>query len=247
MLRLGLHRALPAASHVFPAAARPGTGRHAPPGRSMGTHGRNEPREPLHSPKRAKEFIYRLHPAERTRLLHELQSFESMAIAQETQESSPPTAAQIRYGDADRAVHRGHAGDLHHGGGGVGEPGVGLGRSRPGRVRGGAGHPAGHAGSRSDAQTGRHVADPAQLAPGEGHRGDAGLPAGDVPSAVPQRRRQQGDGDEGRRRRGVLTGDRQPLHAARGNFRFLLFLNDSRIFKVVFDLRPSGRVFRLRS
>ncbi|XP_029976179.1 transmembrane protein 65 [Salarias fasciatus] len=97
MLRLGLHRALPAASHVFPAAARPGTGRHAPPGRSMGTHGRNEPREPLHSPKRAKEFIYRLHPAERTRLLHELQSFESMAIAQETQESSPPTAAQIRY------------------------------------------------------------------------------------------------------------------------------------------------------
>lgn len=66
-------------------------------GRSMGTHGRNEPREPLNSPKRAKEFIYRLQPAERGCLLRELQSFESIAIAQETLEPSPPTAAQIRY------------------------------------------------------------------------------------------------------------------------------------------------------
>lgn len=48
----------------------------------MGTLGRNEPREPLNSPKRAKEFIYSLHPKERTCLLKELQSFESIAIAQ---------------------------------------------------------------------------------------------------------------------------------------------------------------------
>lgn len=48
----------------------------------MGTHGRNEPREPLNSPKRAKEFIYRLQPTERTCLLKQLQSFESIAIAQ---------------------------------------------------------------------------------------------------------------------------------------------------------------------
>ncbi|KAK2830848.1 hypothetical protein Q5P01_018779 [Channa striata] len=74
----------------------PGVGRHTP-SCGMGTHGRNEPREPLNSPKRAKEFIYRLHPNERTCLLKELQSFESMAIAQETLEPSPPTAAQIRY------------------------------------------------------------------------------------------------------------------------------------------------------
>lgn len=54
----------------------------APPSRCLGTHGRNEPREPLNSPKRAKEFIYRLQPKERTCLLKELQSFESIAIAQ---------------------------------------------------------------------------------------------------------------------------------------------------------------------
>ncbi|KAF0024152.1 hypothetical protein F2P81_022954 [Scophthalmus maximus] len=63
----------------------------------MGTHGRNEPKEPLNSPKRAKEFIYRLQPNERTCLLRELQSFESIAIAQETVESTPLTPAQIRY------------------------------------------------------------------------------------------------------------------------------------------------------
>lgn len=88
MLRLGLHRALtPAARHVVPA----GTGRW------MGTHRRNEPREPLHTPKGAKEFIYRLKPAERTSLLLELQSFESMAVAQEMMTPLPLTAAQIRY------------------------------------------------------------------------------------------------------------------------------------------------------
>ncbi|XP_020361064.1 transmembrane protein 65 isoform X2 [Oncorhynchus kisutch] len=63
----------------------------------MGTLGRNEPREPLNSPKRAKEFIYSLHPKERKCLLKELQSFESIAIAQETQEASPLTRAQIKY------------------------------------------------------------------------------------------------------------------------------------------------------
>lgn len=59
----------------------PGIGRHTP-SCCLGTHGRNEPREPLNSPKRAKEFIYRLQPKERTCLLKELQSFESIAIAQ---------------------------------------------------------------------------------------------------------------------------------------------------------------------
>uniref|UniRef100_A0A3P8YPU7 Uncharacterized protein n=1 Tax=Esox lucius TaxID=8010 RepID=A0A3P8YPU7_ESOLU len=49
----------------------------------LGTHVRNEPREPLNSPQRAKEFIYSLHAKERTCLLRELQSFESMAIAQD--------------------------------------------------------------------------------------------------------------------------------------------------------------------
>ncbi|KAL6100241.1 tmem65 [Pungitius sinensis] len=74
----------------------PAAGRHAP-SRRLGTHVRNEPREPINSPKRARDFIYRLQPTERTCLLHELQGFESMAIAQENLEPSPPTAEQIRY------------------------------------------------------------------------------------------------------------------------------------------------------
>ncbi|XP_041811457.1 transmembrane protein 65 [Chelmon rostratus] len=103
MLKLCVQRALPPAVQKLPPGLRrapvaviaprlPGT-----PSRCLGTHGRNEPREPLNSPKRAKEFIYRLQPKERTCLLKELQSFESIAIAQETLEPSPPTAAQIRY------------------------------------------------------------------------------------------------------------------------------------------------------
>ncbi|KAM6899625.1 transmembrane protein 65 [Xenentodon cancila] len=92
-LPLGLRRASPA---VALAQTLPATGRHTP-GCWMGTHGRNDPGEPLNSPKRAKEFIYRLHPHERTCLLKELQSFESIAIAQETLQPSPPTAAQIRH------------------------------------------------------------------------------------------------------------------------------------------------------
>uniref|UniRef100_A0A8C6S2B0 Uncharacterized protein n=1 Tax=Neogobius melanostomus TaxID=47308 RepID=A0A8C6S2B0_9GOBI len=51
-------------------------------GRSMGTHGGKEPKERLNSPKRAKEFIYGLHPAERACLLGQLQDFESLAAAQ---------------------------------------------------------------------------------------------------------------------------------------------------------------------
>ncbi|XP_070702941.1 transmembrane protein 65 [Pempheris klunzingeri] len=100
MLKLCLRRALRPALLKLPAAGiapgLPGIGRHTPVC-WMGTHGRNEPREPLNSPTRAKEFIYRLQPKERTCLLKELQSFESIAIAQETLEPSPPTAAQIRY------------------------------------------------------------------------------------------------------------------------------------------------------
>ncbi|XP_070778185.1 transmembrane protein 65 [Enoplosus armatus] len=101
MLKLCLQRALPPVVLKFPPAVvivprLPGIGRHIP-SCCLGTHGRNEPKEPLNSPKRAKEFIYRLQPTERTCLLKELQSFESIAIAQETLEPSPPTAAQIRY------------------------------------------------------------------------------------------------------------------------------------------------------
>lgn len=78
----GLKLAPPPAAAVLVVAPRlPGIGRHTP-SCWMGTHGRNEPREPLNSPKRAKEFIYRLQPKERACLLKELQSFESIAIAQ---------------------------------------------------------------------------------------------------------------------------------------------------------------------
>ncbi|XP_076006122.1 transmembrane protein 65 [Genypterus blacodes] len=107
MLQLSLQRAfrpalqklrsgVPQAPAAVTVSRLRGIERHVP-GCWMGTHGRNEPREPLNSPKIAKEFIYRLQPKERTCLLKELQSFESIAIAQETQESAPPTAAQIRY------------------------------------------------------------------------------------------------------------------------------------------------------
>ncbi|XP_029920004.1 transmembrane protein 65 [Myripristis murdjan] len=104
MIRLCLQRAFrpvfqkstPGVPRVAAAPRPPGSERRAP-GRWMGTHRRNEPREPLNSPKRAKDFIYRLQPAERSCLLRELQSFESIAIAQETLEPSPPSAAQIRY------------------------------------------------------------------------------------------------------------------------------------------------------
>ncbi|XP_037651560.1 transmembrane protein 65 [Sebastes umbrosus] len=92
-LRPAVERLPPA---VVVVSRLPVVGRHTP--RCwMGTHGRNEPRDPLNSPQRVKDFIYRLQPTERTSLLRELQSFESIAIAQETLEPSPPTSAQIRY------------------------------------------------------------------------------------------------------------------------------------------------------
>ncbi|CAJ1061798.1 transmembrane protein 65-like [Xyrichtys novacula] len=63
----------------------------------LGTHPLKEPVEPLNSPRGAKEFIYSLHPSERTCLLRELHRFESIAIAQGQLEVAPPTAAQLRY------------------------------------------------------------------------------------------------------------------------------------------------------
>ncbi|XP_036394664.1 transmembrane protein 65-like isoform X2 [Megalops cyprinoides] len=63
----------------------------------LGTHPHKEPMEPLNSPRGAREFIYSLHPTERTCLLRELHRFESIAIAQEKLEMAPPTAAQLRY------------------------------------------------------------------------------------------------------------------------------------------------------
>ncbi|KAL6489082.1 hypothetical protein MHYP_G00028230 [Metynnis hypsauchen] len=64
---------------------------------SLGTHARKEPVEPLSSPQGSRDFIYGLHPSERSCLLRELHRFESIAIAQEQLEMAPPTAAQLRY------------------------------------------------------------------------------------------------------------------------------------------------------
>ncbi|XP_017573888.1 transmembrane protein 65 isoform X2 [Pygocentrus nattereri] len=64
---------------------------------SLGTHKHKEKLELLNSPKGAKDFIYSLHPTERSCLLKELQSFESMAIAQEKLEALPPNSSQLRY------------------------------------------------------------------------------------------------------------------------------------------------------
>ncbi|XP_063042271.1 transmembrane protein 65-like [Engraulis encrasicolus] len=61
------------------------------------THPMNEPMEPLTSPQGARDFIYSLHPAERTCLLRELHRFESMAVVQEQLEMARPTNAQLRY------------------------------------------------------------------------------------------------------------------------------------------------------
>ncbi|XP_074510313.1 transmembrane protein 65-like [Sebastes fasciatus] len=63
----------------------------------LGTHPQKDSVEPLDSPRGAKEFIYTLHPTERTCLLRELHRFESIAIAQGTLEVSPPTKAELRY------------------------------------------------------------------------------------------------------------------------------------------------------
>uniref|UniRef100_A0A3B5MDQ1 Uncharacterized protein n=1 Tax=Xiphophorus couchianus TaxID=32473 RepID=A0A3B5MDQ1_9TELE len=63
----------------------------------LGTHPLKEPVEPLNSPRGAKDFIYSLHPSERSCLLRELHKFESIAIAQGQLEIAPPTQAQLRY------------------------------------------------------------------------------------------------------------------------------------------------------
>ncbi|XP_019745826.1 transmembrane protein 65 [Hippocampus comes] len=97
MLRLCPSAMLRSAAAAVRSRRFPGGAASQWSGRLLGTHSRIEPREPLNSPKRAKEFIYRLQARERACLLKELQNFESIAIAQETLESSPPTAAQIRY------------------------------------------------------------------------------------------------------------------------------------------------------
>ncbi|XP_053343278.1 transmembrane protein 65 [Clarias gariepinus] len=65
--------------------------------RWLGTHKHKEKLELLNTSKGAKDFIYSLHAAERKCLLRELQNFESIAIAQEKLESSPPSASQLRY------------------------------------------------------------------------------------------------------------------------------------------------------
>uniref|UniRef100_A0A8D2ZPW2 Transmembrane protein 65-like n=1 Tax=Scophthalmus maximus TaxID=52904 RepID=A0A8D2ZPW2_SCOMX len=65
--------------------------------RRLGTHPLKESVEPLDSPQGAKEFIYSLHPSERTCLLRELHRFESIAIAQGQLVIPPPTSAQLRY------------------------------------------------------------------------------------------------------------------------------------------------------
>ncbi|KAM6935500.1 transmembrane protein 65-like [Lycodopsis pacificus] len=64
---------------------------------NLGTHPLKEPVEPLDSSRGAKEFIYSLHPSERTCLLRELHKFESIAIAQGQLEVAPPTRAELRY------------------------------------------------------------------------------------------------------------------------------------------------------
>ncbi|GCB61196.1 transmembrane protein 65 isoform X2 [Scyliorhinus torazame] len=68
-----------------------------PAPRRDGTHSAKEPVEPLNTAQAARDFIYTLHAGERKSLLQELQSFESMARAQEEMEIMPPSSAQRRY------------------------------------------------------------------------------------------------------------------------------------------------------
>ncbi|XP_072250730.1 transmembrane protein 65-like [Leuresthes tenuis] len=90
-------------NHQTPAVASPARFASAPPLATLvqrcylGTHPMKEPVEPLNSSRGAKEFIYSLHPSERTFLLRELHKFESIAIAQGRLEIAPPTPAQLRY------------------------------------------------------------------------------------------------------------------------------------------------------
>ncbi|XP_043922526.1 transmembrane protein 65 [Protopterus annectens] len=70
---------------------------HFPASRGLGTHPRKETMEPLNSAQGARDFIYSLHPSERSCLLRELHRFESIAIAQEKLEVAPPTSSQLRH------------------------------------------------------------------------------------------------------------------------------------------------------
>ncbi|XP_053571314.1 transmembrane protein 65 isoform X2 [Bombina bombina] len=65
--------------------------------RALGTHPRKEPMEPLNTAQGARDFIYSLHPTERSCLLRELHRFESIAIAQEKLEVAPPSSTQLKH------------------------------------------------------------------------------------------------------------------------------------------------------
>ncbi|XP_029447860.1 transmembrane protein 65 isoform X3 [Rhinatrema bivittatum] len=66
------------------------------PYRALGTHPRKEAMEPLNTSVGARDFVYSLHPTERSCLLRELHQFEAIAIAQEKLEAEPPSADQLR-------------------------------------------------------------------------------------------------------------------------------------------------------
>ncbi|KAI7806196.1 putative transmembrane protein 65-like [Triplophysa rosa] len=70
-------------------------------GCGLGTHPHKDPMEPLNSPQGAREFIYSLHPTERTCLLRELHRFESMAIAQVLLHNAIPF---VGFGFLDNAI-----------------------------------------------------------------------------------------------------------------------------------------------
>ncbi|XP_018417720.1 PREDICTED: transmembrane protein 65 [Nanorana parkeri] len=65
--------------------------------RLLGTHPKKEPMESLNTAHGARDFIYSLHPSERTYLLRELHRFESIAIAQEQLEAEPPSSTQMKH------------------------------------------------------------------------------------------------------------------------------------------------------
>ncbi|KAL2080181.1 hypothetical protein ACEWY4_023974 [Coilia grayii] len=101
MMKLCLQRALPSSillrAKVASEFAKPSFLASHAQRCYLGTHSRKEKLEPLNSAKGARDFIYSLHPKERTCLLQELQNFESIAIAQEKLEALPPSSAQLRY------------------------------------------------------------------------------------------------------------------------------------------------------
>ncbi|XP_059366134.1 transmembrane protein 65-like [Carassius carassius] len=85
MIRLALLRSL-VSRHTGPAPLHR---------RLLGTHRRRIKPEQLELPNQAREFVYGLSPANRSCLLKELQNFQSQT--QGSEDSSPPTAAQLRY------------------------------------------------------------------------------------------------------------------------------------------------------